>query len=134
MNGVASLLRQTTASLLALQNAIQASKRKATTATPSEDEAPSAELIAELKNTIDRTRLFLWRYSESGSFQQSEDRPAAKDDHRLKLASEFLWLLSRQAAPDGSTEENMSFFERIDSISDRLLAEHPENKSSSKAA
>ena len=131
---VAALIRQSIASLAAAQNALQNAGRQENAA--GQAETPDAELIVELRDTLDRVRGFLWSYTGPGGFRhEGEDPPAGKDDHRLQLVSEFLWLLSRRAAPqEPAREENMSFFERIDSLSDRLLAEHPENKSTSKAA
>lgn len=131
---VAELIRQSIASLAAAQNALQNVAREENAA--GRAEIPDAELIVELRDTLDRVRGFLWGYTGSGgSRQEGEDPRAGKDDHRLQLVSEFLWLLSRRAAPqEPAREENMSFFERIDSLSDRLLAEHPENKSTTKAA
>lgn len=144
MSDITSLIRQTTADLLAVQNAMQQVNDEQSRSGAQEGglaKIVNPELVMEFKGTIDRTRDFLWRHSEFGvpgqqkPRQQKEDAPAHGENSRLQLVSEFLWLLSRRAAPADSTgEETMSFFERIDSISDRLLAEHPENKSISKAA
>jgi hypothetical protein len=134
MSNIASLIRQTTAGLFAVQDAMQIADSPRTAAQG--DAAASAALIAELKDAIDRTRSYLWRCGECASTpRDSADPTAGTADPRLKLVSKLLWLLSRRTAPgDSAQEENMSFFERIDSISDRLLAEHPENKVNSKAA
>ena len=139
MSDIASLIRQTTADLLAVQNAMQRVRSEHSPNGVQEDvldKLVNPELVMEFQDTIDRTRQFLWRSIESGvPKHQSEEAPGRTENPRLQLVSEFLWLLSRTAAPaDPPQEETMSFFERIDSVSDRLLAEHPQNKSISKAA
>lgn len=140
MSDIASLIRQTTADLLAVQNALERASAEQSLSDVNGaglDKVVTPELVAEFKNTIDRTRDLLWRDSEFGasSQQKKQDTPSEGENSRRQLVSQFLWLLSRRADPADSTkEESMSFFERIDSISDRLLAEHPENKSKPRAA
>ena len=134
MSNIASLIRQTTAGLVAVRDAMQTADSPQSAGQG--DSTPSEELIAELKDAIDRTRNYLWRCGEcASSSRDSAGATAGTADPRLKLVSKLLWVLSRRAAVgDSAHEENMSFFERIDSISDRLLSEHQENKVNSKAA
>jgi hypothetical protein len=134
MSDLDSLIRQITPALIAVQNAIQTTGNQEDI-THNGAETPNAESVAKFKDTIDRTRHLLWRYTESSALQhEGENAPAEQEDQRLQLASEFQWLLAHRAAPgDFTQEDTASFFERIDSISDRLLAEHHQNKSTSDA-
>jgi len=136
MSDLESLIRQITPALIAVQNAIQTTGNQEDITHNVGAETPNTESVAKFKDTIDRTRHLLWRYAESSSLRpEGENAPAGQDDQRLELASEFQWLLAHRAAPgDFTQEETTSFFERIDSIADRLLAEHHQNKSTSDAA
>jgi len=136
MSDLESLIRQITPGLIAVQNAIQTTGNREDITHDVGAENPNTESVAKFKDTIDRTRQLLWCYTESSDLpHEVESAPAEQDDQRLELASEFQWLIAHRAAPgDFTQEDTASFFERIDSISDRLLAEHHQNKSTSDAA